>query len=373
MALEADDSCPTCGSKLEALRRPQLRQCNVCRRKVPVAFLYCGYCAAPMENTELRARVAQVAAPEGGWPSLSGELLQVKFYLQQGELDEAYDLLTILQQRYPGHPDLADFVRSSPMKADPQVESLVEEVLASSAKLTDKIARRQAPKWTAPRANGSRGPTMAHEVVPDHDAAEADDAAVTSPRLERKAVLGDDEITARRQEAITRPEPTVAEATRQAEQRAKSMTVVGEKVSGEISTGRSGGKAKAKAKPIQRTRVYRTVDPVTARPTTKTKTVVVDTLQPPAPWTPDEGAPVEAKTDGRPVEEITPEDRKPEESAQPAEPAASGETKKRSRKRSNDTARKRKLAASKPSKRKRESERPMGTSFGAGVLSRFGR
>lgn len=378
MAREVEESCPTCGSKLEALRRAEMRRCNACRRVNPVAFLYCGYCAAPMENTDLRARVAEIAAPEGGWPSLTSELLQVKFCLQQGELDEAYDLLSILQSRYPGHPGLADFVRSSPLAADEQVGQLVDQVLASSASLSGKLPRRQATEWKAPRARDGGTRTTAHEVVPRSGGSvgDADESATTFPRIDRAAIerAAREGVPKRRpEEAITRPELTVAEATRRAEEQAKQeakqigrtiTAEAGSKVSGELSVGRSGkmehetGRSTSGKKGVERTRVYRTVEPRPGKP--KMVTVAVDSLQPPRPWTPPEGADVHAPVQGGPAQEITPEDRRKAEEA------------KRPRKRAAKTSRKSKVVSSKAA-RKRKRSRPAGTSFGAGILSRYGR
>jgi dimethylhistidine N-methyltransferase len=36
-----------------------------------------------MEDTQMRARMSELAAPPGGWPSLTSELVEVRFYLQQ--------------------------------------------------------------------------------------------------------------------------------------------------------------------------------------------------------------------------------------------------------------------------------------------------
>jgi|GEM_PF-2253892 len=166
-----DENCPTCGTQLSALHRVELRRCNSCRRNNPAGFLYCGYCAAPMEHTEIRARVAEVAAPPGGWPNLAGDLTEVKFFLKQGQLDEAYDLLSILQRRYPGHPELADFARSAEAvtKPDADVENLVDSVLAESSTLGGKLPRRRATQWDAPTSKPAerrgRKLTTAHEVV----------------------------------------------------------------------------------------------------------------------------------------------------------------------------------------------------------------
>ena len=166
-----EENCPTCGSRLSALNRAELRRCSACRRNNPVGFLFCGYCAAPMEHSEIRPRSAEVAAPPGGWPNLAGDLAEVKFFLKQGQLDEAYDLLSILQRRYPGHPELADFAHSteSAPPPDAEVEHLVDSVLADSASLGGKLPRRRATPWDAPASEPierrGRKLTTAHEVV----------------------------------------------------------------------------------------------------------------------------------------------------------------------------------------------------------------
>lgn len=177
------DTCPTCGSKTSPLHRAEMRPCAACRRQNPAGFLYCGYCAAPMEYTDIRARVAEVGAPKGGWPNLGTQMTEVRFFLQQGQLDEAYELLSILQQRYPGHPDLADFARAGTnRKADADVESLVDSVLASSASLAGKAVRRRATRWDAPTV-GKREPTSVQDPV-DLDAEDEEMQTIVKPPRE---------------------------------------------------------------------------------------------------------------------------------------------------------------------------------------------
>lgn len=190
-----DENCPTCGSSLTALNRAELRRCNSCRRNNPAGFLYCGYCAAPMEHTDVRARLAEVAAPPGGWPNLAGDITEVKFFLKQGQLDEAYDLLSILQRRYPGHPDLADFARSSEAAPPPdaEVENLVDTVLAESSTLGGKLPRRRATPWDAPSSDPierrGRKLTTAHEVVRAALIEDVESEDETNPRA--KVVVAD--------------------------------------------------------------------------------------------------------------------------------------------------------------------------------------
>lgn len=141
-----------------------------------------------MEHTEIRARVAEVAAPPGGWPNLTGDLAEVKFFLRQGQLDEAYDLLSILQRRYPGHPELADFAHSAEVTAKPdaEVEDLVDSILADSSTLGGKVPRRRAATWDAPESEPverrGRKLTTAHEVVRAALIEDVDEEQSTNPR-----------------------------------------------------------------------------------------------------------------------------------------------------------------------------------------------
>ena len=137
-----------------------MRTCSKCLRLNPVGFLFCGFCAAPMEATNSRAKVAEVSAPKGGWPNLDREMTEVRFFLEQGQLDEAYELLSVLQRRYPGHPALADSERSGRrIKADTSVHNVVDDVLASSSTLAGKAPRRRATTWDAPRLAKKKNPT----------------------------------------------------------------------------------------------------------------------------------------------------------------------------------------------------------------------
>ena len=320
MALEMEKLCPTCGSTLEAHQRAEMVHCTECRRLNPSGFLYCGYCASPMESPDIRGKIATVAAPDGGWPNLSGELVQVKFYLQQGRLDEAYDLLSILQRRYPGHPELADFRRTSVTPVDSDVAGVVDEVLANSAKLTDKIERRQAPTWKAPKAQGGRRATASHEVVPDASLVDDDGEEVTIP------------IDAAAKRAV---------AAVDAEQ-----------------------KAKARAK----TEVFSPVQPRSDLPASaKTgHTVAVPTLQPASPYLSDDrpgdvSGEISASQTTRKLDPAPKARRK-------GKKASAKKGRKRPLKRAAKTSRKMKVVTGQQPVRK-----PFGEAFGAGVLSRFGR
>ncbi|MEX1365073.1 MAG: hypothetical protein AB1Z98_18230 [Nannocystaceae bacterium] len=167
------DTCPTCGTALGPLHdKDALQRCSSCDRLNPRGFYYCGYCAAPMETTAHRAELAEVAAPPGGWPSLKRELVEVQFFLDRGELDEAFERLGILRERYPGHPELVELQRGRDRgpRPDTQVNRVVDSVLSSSASLSDAMPRRAPPQWKAPTAGDDERPedgrTRAHEVVP---------------------------------------------------------------------------------------------------------------------------------------------------------------------------------------------------------------
>lgn len=157
--------CPTCATVLGPLHAAHLRRCNACNRHNPHQFNYCGFCASPLENTQMRAKLAEIAAPPGGWPSLTAELVELRFFSEQGQLEDAFELLSILQKRHPGHPALTDFARrAEPSKADTEVGELVESLLASSPGLAGKMLRRGVPTWDAPQVAGSKR-TSVHEVV----------------------------------------------------------------------------------------------------------------------------------------------------------------------------------------------------------------
>ena len=175
------DSCPTCGTTLGPLRdHDRVRRCDACRRPNPKGFNYCGFCAAPMENTALRAKMSELAAPAGGWPSLARELIEVKFFMDRGELSEAFEMMQVLRQRWPGHPELRELddltPSSRPKKIHTQVNRVVDAVLANSADWNDKPLRRAAPRWQGPAGSTGDGRTQGHVAVP---AAEVDEDAKT--------------------------------------------------------------------------------------------------------------------------------------------------------------------------------------------------
>jgi hypothetical protein len=169
--MRPDENCPTCGSKLGPLHeRAALRRCEACQQLNPRGFRYCGSCAAPMEKAA--APAAEIAPPPGGWPSLSRELVELRFFLDRGELDEAFELLEILHKRYPGHPALVEFNRepgANKPRPDTQVYQVVDAVLAESSSLSAaSLPRRAAPQWNAPVAEDAEEgkKTRAHAAVP---------------------------------------------------------------------------------------------------------------------------------------------------------------------------------------------------------------
>lgn len=170
--MRPEETCPTCGTRLGPLHeREVLRHCDACQRPNPRGFRYCGFCAAPMESAAEQAERVDVAAPPGGWPSLARELVELRFFLDRGELDEAYELLSILRERHPGHPALADFHREPAgrkPRPDTQVYQVVDAVLADSASLSaSSLPRRAVPQWNAPVSeDGEEGKkTRSHATV----------------------------------------------------------------------------------------------------------------------------------------------------------------------------------------------------------------
>lgn len=163
--MNAKAICPTCETRLTALHDKKLwRTCNACNRTNPKGFPYCGWCASPMENTEMRARLSEVATPPGGWPSLASELVEVRFFIAQGNFADAFELLAILKQRYPLHPQLEDFTKSPHnIRADTGVQQVVDGVLANSRSLSEtQVPRRAAVRWDAPQAKGTPHSTGSH-------------------------------------------------------------------------------------------------------------------------------------------------------------------------------------------------------------------
>ncbi|MBL8947290.1 MAG: hypothetical protein JNK45_29225 [Myxococcales bacterium] len=284
--------CPTCGIKLGPTQpRPATRVCTACSRSNPAGFNYCGFCATPMENTEMGARMADLAAPPGGWPSLTSELVEVRFYLQQGLFDDAYELLSIMQKRYPGHPQLNELSRrpKPARRVDTGVLALVDSVLAESANLVAKVPRRAAPRFTAP-AQGGSDRTDVHSVVPPDD-----EATTTAARPPKRAKTGP-ESTTRRSGA----QPKVGTGS----QRTTPQKPSGPSGSHRTSVGPrpTAAAAPKPAAPAARepTRIYRTVEPPPgARP------VIVPSTAPSTPSRQASGPrPVVAQTGAPPVRSV---------------------------------------------------------------------
>lgn len=270
--MKPEETCPTCGTKLGPLQqRDALRRCDACQRPNPRGFRYCGFCAAPLETDVDRAERVEVAAPAGGWPSLSRELVELRFFLDRGELDEAYELLSILHQRHPGHPGLVDFNRGPAThkpRPDTQVYQVVDAVLADSSSLSaSALPRRAVPQWNAPVVDdGEEGKkTRSHAVVPlgaDEEEPTSRRAKVAEPAAPKK------------------PSPVRARTDKHlgAVPVAKSEAAAKRGKSGASKAVRADAEALA-------------VPKKTARPG---HTVAVPTLQPPKPFA---GAPSEAEVD----------------------------------------------------------------------------
>lgn len=324
------ETCPTCGTKLGTSQaRASMRTCNACHRSNPAMFNYCGWCASPMENTEMRARIAELAAPPGGWPSLTSELVEVRFYLQQGLFDDAYELLSIMQKRYPGHPQLAELShRPKPARrVDTDTIALVDSVLAESANLVGRMPRRAAPKW-----KGSAAPPG---IADDDEPTQRPRGARSGPQPTTRTRSGSQRTT---------PEPARGARTASGSQRAAGKaTGSQQRAAGKTGTtgaqprtgARTGPRAAATtqepAPPRERTRIYRTAEPprtvadaraaeaaraeaaraeaaakaeaaraeqvrrtearveaarAAAASSPRGATMAVDALQPPAPWSP---------------------------------------------------------------------------------------
>lgn len=300
----------------------------------------------------MRARIAELAAPPGGWPSLTSELVEVRFYLQQGLFDDAYELLSIMQKRYPGHPQLAELShRPKPARrVDTDTIALVDSVLAESANLVGRMPRRAAPKW-----KGSAAPPG---VEDDDEPTQRPRAGKSGPHPSARTRSGSQRAT---------PEPAPRARTASGSQRATGKSTGAQpRASGKTGTtgaqprtgARTGPRAAATtqepAPPRERTRIYRTAEPprtvADARAAEATRveaarveaaakaeaaraeqvrrtaaqveaaraaaasgprgaTMAVDALQPPAPWSP-------------PAEEAAPRGaRKRREAAPPPAPA----------------------------------------------------
>jgi hypothetical protein len=160
-----------------------MRRCDACRRPNPRGFNYCGFCAAPLENTAMRAEMSKLAAPPGGWPSLARELIEVRFFVERGDLGEAFEMMQVLRLRYPGHPELTELSdltpSSSPKKVHTQVNRVVDAVLAGSADWAGKPLRRAAPQWQAPATESTGGATQSHTALRRDEVNEVDEDART--------------------------------------------------------------------------------------------------------------------------------------------------------------------------------------------------
>ena len=309
--MSRSEICPTCGVKLgPTAPRPETRVCSGCSRNNPAGFSYCGFCATPMENTEMGARMAGLAAPPGGWPSLTTELVEVRFYLQQGLFDDAYELLSIMQKRYPGHPQLTELARQPKptRRIDTGVLALVDSVLADSANLVSKVPRRSATRFSAP-AQGGAERTDVHTIVEPS----ADDEQTTT-RGARSPSTGPQSPTrpSGSQPRTTAP-PIPVQASTGSQRVARPVSgsqraTTGAKPAAQASRAAPQSPVEAASQRREPTRIYRTVEPpagtraaaqpvasakraaavtreIVATPTPQSgHTVVVDALQMPAPF-----------------------------------------------------------------------------------------
>lgn len=317
------DTCHACGSKLAPNQpRPKGRVCSACHKNNPEGFSYCGFCASPMETTEHRARILELAAPPGGWPNLTSELVEVRFYLQQGLFDDAYELLSILQRRHPGHPQLVDLARKpkTATRVDTDVLALVDGVLADSVNLASKIPRRQAPKWHAPSTPGPDR-TQAHTTVSSKSEARSESKSAKLPTKASKAASresGRHTTTGKQKHtAKTGGQKTTATPQRPAPTTTKS------KSGPQKPSSVTGRRPIAAAPPRGRTELYKVGDaPLhgSAKPAAPNSghTVVVDALQPAAPF----ADPVVAEAPASKRAAKAGRKRPPEEQAPTAEPTA---------------------------------------------------
>lgn len=310
------ETCPTCGSKLGPNHaRPKGRVCSACHKSNPEGFSYCGFCASPMETTEHRARILEAAAPPGGWPNLTSELVEVRFYLQQGLFDDAYELLSILQRRYPGHPQLVDLARKpkAATRVDTGVLALVDAVLAESVNLVAKIQRRQAPKWQAPSAPGPDR-TQVHTAVPASSGPATTKAAKSTTKPPVREPTKQTATGKQKHAAKTGEQKTTAAPQRPAPHSTKTK-------SGAQKTATGSRKPVAPAPPRGRTEVYKVGDaPITGgAPASTGATMIVDALQPPAPWEPPAEETAPPKRGAKAGRKRPPEEQAPTTTAAPAD------------------------------------------------------
>ncbi|HWB82364.1 MAG TPA: zinc ribbon domain-containing protein [Nannocystaceae bacterium] len=254
------ENCPTCGTKLGTSQaRASMRTCNACHRSNPAMFNYCGWCASPMENTEMRARIAELAAPPGGWPNLTSELVEVRFYLQQGLFDDAYELLSIMQKRHPGHPQLTELShRPKPARrVDTDTIALVDSVLAESANLVGRMPRRAAPKW-----KGSAAPPG---IEDDDEPTQRPRGGKSGPHPSARTRSGSQRTTsepARGARSASGSQRAAGKPTGpQPRASGKTGTTGAQQRTGARTGPRAAATTQEPAPPRERTRIYRTAEP----------------------------------------------------------------------------------------------------------------
>lgn len=92
-------------------------------------------------------------APPGGWPDLSDDLAEIRFYVDQGLEDDAKAALDDLRERHPGHPELdalaaeldASAAPASQSGAKPLMDLVTEEDAEADAYLSAIFDDADAP------------------------------------------------------------------------------------------------------------------------------------------------------------------------------------------------------------------------------------
>lgn len=95
MARHSTESCPTCGSKLDALQSARLERCKECGRRNPAGFSFCGHCGSTMatlndEQDPFDAMLEEVissmepksASPDPLIPDLLPEVHSIPFMVE---------------------------------------------------------------------------------------------------------------------------------------------------------------------------------------------------------------------------------------------------------------------------------------------------
>jgi pSer/pThr/pTyr-binding forkhead associated (FHA) protein len=101
-------------------------------------------------------------APTAGWPDITEEIAEVRFFMLQGLDDEAKAAVLALRVRHPGHPELAEFDRAT--GGEPEAASTLERTIPPDVDVdlgsTGQFARSDLDEASTSMADGS---------VPDDD------------------------------------------------------------------------------------------------------------------------------------------------------------------------------------------------------------